>query len=137
MKRSLVHVRCLRYLFKSSIYLTLVDYQHHDRLAAFEEYSSRETPRAFLWMLETRASTNRLTEDIRNDLVDIVQECRIYVYRQYLQEARQNLPAALNINAAPSSAPRNYLLMIAEMTTPILKSFRNLKLILTILSIIA
>jgi len=56
-------------------------------------------------MLETRASTNRLTEDIRNDLVDIVQECRIYVYRQYLQEARQNIPAALDTNIAPSTYP--------------------------------
>lgn len=85
--------------------MTTVDYEHGGDLAAFEEYSSRETPIVFLRMLENRASTNRLTAEIRNDLVDIVQECRTYIYRRYHQEAMNNALGTLATNRQPKAAP--------------------------------
>jgi hypothetical protein len=56
-------------------------------------------------MLENRASTNRLTAEIRNDLVDIVQECRTYIYRRYHQEAMNNALGTLATNRQPKAAP--------------------------------
>lgn len=66
----------------------------------------------FLRMLENRASTNGLTAEIRNDLLEIVQECQIYIYRRYLQEAMQNPPAAVDpdlpFSVVPPSQPSSH-----------------------------
>jgi hypothetical protein len=72
--------------------LTISDYEHEDEVAIFEDYSSRETPRVFLELLESRASTNRLTEETKDELVDMIRECRRFVYRQFRQRETQNTP---------------------------------------------
>jgi hypothetical protein len=86
----------VRFLYKYYNLLTCIDYEHDNDIAQFENYARRETPMAFLRLLENRVSTNRLTAELQNDLLEIVQECRIYVYRQYLQEATRNSQAPID-----------------------------------------
>jgi hypothetical protein len=70
----------------------MLDYEHDDGVTAFEDYSRRETPRVFLELLESRASTNQLKEEVKEEIVDMVQECNRFVYRQY-RRSTQSEPA--------------------------------------------
>ena len=80
-----------KFLRRANI-LTISDYEHDNEIATFDNYSSRETPRVFLGLLENRASTNRLTQETKDELVDMVQECRRFVYRQFRRSETQNTP---------------------------------------------
>jgi hypothetical protein len=87
--------------------LTIVDYEHSDKLAEFDAYSQQRTPRVFLGLLESRANINQLSEEIKDEIIDIVQECRRFVYQQYRQDAIQRAPAADLM--APLGSPRLHL----------------------------
>jgi hypothetical protein len=93
--------------------LIVLDYEHDNKFAAFEKYSSRVTPKIFLGLLESRASTNQLTEEIKNEIVDLVQECRRFVYRRYCQSNRASsvtfdLAASLDSEILPPASNTSY-----------------------------
>jgi hypothetical protein len=83
--------------------LTILDYEHGGELAEFDAYSRRQTPRVFLGLLESRASTNQLSGEIKDEIMDIVQECCRFVYQQYQQDAIEIVPAAADSTERLSS----------------------------------
>jgi hypothetical protein len=88
--------------------LTIIDYESSDKLAEFDAYSQQRTPRVFLGLLESRANINQLSEEIRDEIIDIVQECRRFIYQQYRQDAIQKAPAATD-SIAPLGSPHLHL----------------------------
>jgi hypothetical protein len=58
-----------------------------------------------LSLLESRATTNRLSEETKDEIMDMVQECRRYVYQRYREEAIRFVPAAANPTARLSPEP--------------------------------